>query len=127
VDDLNALLEQREQAVTRARAKAGDLAHGLKTPLAILAHEAERAEAAGNNDVAVAMRQQVDRMRRQIDYHLAHARAAAAGANARTWTRCSATYSITRANGRARKSSSPRSKPKDPKSSRWTMTAPGYR
>ena len=37
VDDLNALLEQREQAVTRAHAKAGDLAHGLKTPLAVLA------------------------------------------------------------------------------------------
>jgi signal transduction histidine kinase len=92
VDDLNALLEQREQAVTRARAKAGDLAHGLKTPLAILAHEAERAEAAGNSDVAAAMRQQVDRMRRQIDYHLAHARAAAAGtkSNARCAVRDSA-------------------------------------
>jgi signal transduction histidine kinase len=86
VDDLNALLEQREQAVSRARAKAGDLAHGLKTPLAILAHEAERAEAAGNGDVALAMRQQVDRMRRQIDYHLAHARAAAAGS--RSSARC---------------------------------------
>jgi signal transduction histidine kinase len=34
VDDLNALLEHREEAVRRAQAKAGDLAHGLKTPLA---------------------------------------------------------------------------------------------
>jgi signal transduction histidine kinase len=79
VNDLNALLENREQAVRRAIAKAGDLAHGLKTPLAILAHEAERARAAGQRDVAVAVQQQVDRMRRQVDYHLAHARAAAAG------------------------------------------------
>jgi signal transduction histidine kinase len=79
VDDLNALLEQREQAVRRAVAKAGDLAHGLKTPLALLALEADRASAAGQEDVAAALREQVGRMRRQIDYHLAHARAAASG------------------------------------------------
>jgi signal transduction histidine kinase len=84
VNDLNALLDQRELAVGRAVAKAGDLAHGLKTPLAILAHEAERARLAGHVDVATAVSQQVDRMRRQIDYHLAHARAAAAGATAAT-------------------------------------------
>src|SRR5262249_41947083 len=35
VDDLNALLEERERRVARAVAKAGDLAHGLKTPLAV--------------------------------------------------------------------------------------------
>jgi signal transduction histidine kinase len=80
VTDLNALLENREQAVRRAIAKAGDLAHGLKTPLAILAHEAERAKAAGQPDLAAAVEQQVERMRRQVEYHLAHARAAAAGA-----------------------------------------------
>ena len=80
VNDLNALLDSREQAVRRAVAKAGDLAHGLKTPLAILAHEAERAKAAGQTEVAAAIEQQVDRMRRQMDYHIAHARAAAAGA-----------------------------------------------
>jgi signal transduction histidine kinase len=80
VNDLNALLENREQAVRRAIAKAGDLAHGLKTPLAILAHEAERAKASGHMEVAAAIEQQVDRMRRQVDYHIAHTRAAAAGA-----------------------------------------------
>jgi signal transduction histidine kinase len=80
VDDLNALLDHRERTIARAIAKAGDLAHGLKTPLAVLAQEAERAESAGQLDVADAIRQQVDRMRRQIDYHLAQARAAASGA-----------------------------------------------
>jgi hypothetical protein len=40
VDDLNALLDHRDQAVQRAIARSGDLAHGLKTPLAILAHAA---------------------------------------------------------------------------------------
>jgi signal transduction histidine kinase len=80
VSDLNALLEHREQIVRRAVAKAGDLAHGLKTPLAVLAQEAERADAAGQSELAGAIRQQVERMRRQVDYHLAHARAAASGA-----------------------------------------------
>jgi signal transduction histidine kinase len=77
VDDLNALLEERERRVTRAVAKAGDLAHGLKTPLAVLAHEAQQARAAGHEQLAAEIDQQVDRMRRQIDYHLAHARSAA--------------------------------------------------
>lgn len=81
VTDLNALLDHREQAVTRAIAKAGDLAHGLKTPLAVLAHEAERARRAGHTEIAAAIDQQVDRMKRQVDYHLAHARAAASGAS----------------------------------------------
>jgi signal transduction histidine kinase len=79
VDDLNALLAQREQMVERAQAKAGDLAHGLKTPLAVLTNEAARAEAAGHADLAATIREQVDRMRRQAEYHLAHARAAAGG------------------------------------------------
>ena len=79
VNDLNALLEHREGIVRRALATAGDLAHGLKTPLAVLSQEADRAEAAGQPDLAAAIRQQLDRMRRQVDYHLARARAAASG------------------------------------------------
>jgi signal transduction histidine kinase len=70
VNDLNALLEHREKVVNRALATAGDLAHGLKTPLAVLAQEVDGSPAA----------QQVERMRRQIEYHLARARAAASGA-----------------------------------------------
>ena len=67
VDDLNALLEDREQAVARALTTAGDLAHGLKTPLAVLAQA----------ELAATLHQQVERMQRQIDYHLARARATA--------------------------------------------------
>jgi signal transduction histidine kinase len=80
VDDLNALLEHREQLVHRATAKAGDLAHGLKTPLAVLAREAELASTEGHTELADTMSQQIERMRRQVEYHLAHARAAAVGA-----------------------------------------------
>jgi len=79
VNDLNALLDHRDEVVRRALGKAGDLAHGLKTPLAVLLHEVQRAEDAGQHDLAAEMRTQLDRMRRQIDYHLAHARAAASG------------------------------------------------
>jgi signal transduction histidine kinase len=79
VNDLNSLLEHREKVVRRALAKAGDLAHGLKTPLAVLAQEADRADAEGQHEVAATIHQQVERMRRQVDYHLAHARAANSG------------------------------------------------
>lgn len=80
VDELNALLDHREQAVRRAVGKAGDLAHGLKTPLAILSQEADRARAGGHSGLAEAITEQVERMRQQIEYHLAHTRAAASGA-----------------------------------------------
>jgi signal transduction histidine kinase len=79
VDDLNGLLEERERRVGRAVTKAGDLAHGLKTPLAVLAKDIDSADEAGQHDLAVSMRLQVERMRRQIDWHLAQARATAAG------------------------------------------------
>ena len=81
VSELNQLLADREQRITRAHRKAGDLAHGLKTPLTLLNQQAERAKAAGQLDLANAIHQQIERMRRQIDYHLAHARASASGGN----------------------------------------------
>ena len=80
IDELNALLEDREKAVQRAFATAGDLAHGLKTPLALLTQEADRAASAGSPELAGNIAQQVERMSRQVDYHLARARAAASGA-----------------------------------------------
>lgn len=79
VNDLNSLLEHRERIVQRALAKAGDLAHGLKTPLAVLAQEADRADTVGQHETAAVISQQVERMRRQVEYHLAHARAAGSG------------------------------------------------
>lgn len=97
VSDLNALLGDREQRVARALTTAGDLAHGLKTPLAVLNREAERASAAGHTEVAAAITRQVDRMRRQVDYHLAQARASASGGN--PGVRC---HVLTSADGLAR-------------------------
>jgi signal transduction histidine kinase len=80
VNELNALLDERERRVARAVAKAGDLAHGLKTPLAVLAHEAQQVRAAGHQQLAAEIDRQIDRMRRQIDYHLARARSLASSA-----------------------------------------------
>jgi signal transduction histidine kinase len=80
VDDLNVLLDHREEAVRRAQAKAGDLAHGLKTPLAVLAQDAAVAEGRGHHDLAASVRREVEGMRRQVDFHLAQARAAASAA-----------------------------------------------
>jgi signal transduction histidine kinase len=97
VNELNALLGDREQRVTRALTKAGDLAHGLKTPLTLLNQHAERAKAAGQIELAAAIGQQVERMRRQVDYHLAHARASASGGNPAA--RC---HVLTSADGLAR-------------------------
>jgi signal transduction histidine kinase len=79
VTALNQLLEHQDRRVRDALAKAGDLAHGLKTPLAVLTHEADRASAAGHRELAATLTQQIVRMQRYIDYHLAHARAAASG------------------------------------------------
>lgn len=81
-DSLNALLDQQEETVRRARERAGDLAHGLKTPLAILAAEARRLEEAGDPAAAWRLREQIGQMRLHVDRQLARVRshgAAAAG------------------------------------------------
>ncbi len=74
IDDLNRLLEEREQSMKRAWDTAGDLAHALKTPLALLTQEAERHNSA-------TMTELIDRISRQVSYQLARARATASGAS----------------------------------------------
>lgn len=71
---LNALVDQHENGIRRARERAGDLAHGLKTPLAILAAEANRLEAAGNAISARRLRDQIAAMRAHVERQLARAR-----------------------------------------------------
>ncbi|MCC7044477.1 MAG: sensor histidine kinase [Acidobacteria bacterium] len=79
IDRLNVMLEDRERAITRAHAAAGDLAHALKTPLALLMREADVARAAGQTALADAITSQVRRMTAQIDRQLSRARVAASG------------------------------------------------
>lgn len=81
VDDLNALLDYAESVVERGRLQAGNLAHGLKTDLAILANEAERLASphlpTDAAPTARMIRERVAGIRRQLDHHMARARAAA--------------------------------------------------
>lgn len=74
VDDFNGVLSINAEIVNRARTQAGNLAHAVKTPLAILANAAERED----TPLARLVIEQVAMARRQVDYHLARARAAAA-------------------------------------------------
>jgi signal transduction histidine kinase len=78
VADLNAVLETNGQIVARARTQAGNLAHGLKTPLAVLSNQAAALDTAGRQDDAQRLTEQIRLMQRHVDYHLARARAAAA-------------------------------------------------
>ena len=73
--ELNALLDHNEALVERARTHVGNLAHGLKTPLSVLTNEARRSE----GPLAELVGRQVALMRRQVDHHLARARAIATG------------------------------------------------
>ncbi len=75
VDDLNRLIAFQDAAVDRAKTHAGDLAHGLKTPLAVLDALARQATADGSNTLADAVSAEVGQMRRQVDRVLARARA----------------------------------------------------
>jgi signal transduction histidine kinase len=77
VDDLNSMLDATGQLVQRARSQAGNLAHGLKTPLAVLTDEAQRLANSGASDCSSIILDQCQRMQRQIDYQLARARSAA--------------------------------------------------
>ena len=77
VDDLNSLIDTNAQMVVRARAQAGNLAHALKTPLAILMDEAYRLTNLGQHESAQVILQQCQRMQRHIDYQMARTRAAA--------------------------------------------------
>ncbi|WP_211169005.1 ATP-binding protein [Aromatoleum toluvorans] len=74
VDELNAVLSHDAEVVARARTQAGNLAHAIKTPLAVLGNAAMREEGA----LARLVSDQVATAQRQVDYHLARARAAAA-------------------------------------------------
>lgn len=75
VDDLNRLIQFQRTAVERARRQAGDLAHGLKTPLTVLGALARQAAEDGRDDIAQSIDGEVHQMRRQVDRVLARARA----------------------------------------------------
>lgn len=80
VDDLNKLIAFQDAAVDRAKTHAGDLAHGLKTPLAVLGAIARQETSDGRKELGASIDEQVTQMRRQVDRVLARARAGIAAA-----------------------------------------------
>jgi signal transduction histidine kinase len=74
-DELNNLLEHNAAIVERARTHVSNLAHALKTPLAVLVNEA--ADQPGT--LAESVRRQAAAMRRQVEHYLSRARTAATG------------------------------------------------
>lgn len=78
VQDFNHVLDQNEQVVKRARAMAGNLAHAIKTPLAVLGNLAAD-QASDRRAWAGQLQEQVASIRDQVDWHLGRARAAGAG------------------------------------------------
>jgi signal transduction histidine kinase len=79
-EEINALLDAREAALTRARGRAADLAHGLKTPLAALAAGAERLAKDGEREAAAEIGALGAMMERHVHRELARARIAAGAA-----------------------------------------------
>ena len=82
VQEFNHVLRINAEMVQRARTQAGNLAHSVNTPLTIMGHAAARE----NGPLAELVREQVASASRQVDHHLARARAAAAAASAQNHT-----------------------------------------
>jgi len=86
VDELNELLDHNEKQAEEARRHAGNLAHALKTPLTVIMNSAT----AKADDLADTVIRESGVMRRQVDHHLARARAVGrrghAHSRAKVWT-----------------------------------------
>jgi len=84
-EEINQLLAHSEEQAEEARRHAGNLAHALKTPLTVITNAAT----ADSPDLDATVIRESAVMRRQIDHHLARARAigrrASVQARARVW------------------------------------------
>jgi signal transduction histidine kinase len=84
-EEINLLLAHSEEQAEEARRHAGNLAHALKTPLTVITNAAT----AHSPDLAETVCREAIVMRRQVDHHLARARAigrrASAHARATVW------------------------------------------
>lgn len=74
---INELADAREKDLARARRRAADLAHGLKTPLAALAAQSRRARATGATEAADGLDRAIAAASAAVDSELARSRAAA--------------------------------------------------
>ncbi|WP_422343255.1 sensor histidine kinase [Parasphingorhabdus sp.] len=97
VDELNELLDHNEKQAEEARRHAGNLAHALKTPLTVIMNSAT----AKADDLADTVIRESGVMRRQVDHHLARARAVGRRGHAHSRSRVwSSLQAVERAVGR---------------------------
>lgn len=73
--ELNSLISHNKSVVDRAQTHVGNLAHALKTPIAVLQNEAQ----ADDMTPSLIVAKQTENMAAQVDHHLRRARAAARG------------------------------------------------
>lgn len=76
--EMNALMEQNEQLVDRARTHVGNLAHALKTPLSVIQNDVEGAD----DERSKRIQTQSRLIREHVDHHLKRARIAGGGSGA---------------------------------------------
>ncbi len=76
VQEIDGLIDARDAELQRAKARAGDLAHGLRTPLQVLQSEIERLAQKGQTDVALNLSTVTRTMQRTVERELARVRLA---------------------------------------------------
>jgi signal transduction histidine kinase len=87
VAETNRLLDAQETALVKARARAGDLAHGLKTPLTALTMLAEGLRSSGQHGLAQDIDHHLRGLGRHVERELVRSRIAAGAQTARTFLR----------------------------------------
>ena len=75
VIETNALLDAQDAALEAARTRASNLAHGLKTPLAVMAAQSRILRRRGDLDLANQIDSQLESMRRHVEREMARSRA----------------------------------------------------
>ncbi|MEI9424162.1 HAMP domain-containing sensor histidine kinase [Mesorhizobium sp. Cs1299R1N1] len=75
-DEINRLLYAQEKALARARSRATDLAHGLKTPLQVLSADIRALREKGETKLADEIEKSASAIRRHVERELARARLA---------------------------------------------------
>ena len=74
VDEINELLAAQERDLERARGRAADLAHGLKTPLSALAADVRTLKESGQETIAGQVEEVAETIRRHVERELARTR-----------------------------------------------------
>jgi len=86
VAEINNLLAAREAAIVKARAHAADLAHGMKTPLQVLAADVRTLREKGEAQIAAEIDQVATTLKSHVERELARTRIGAAATTDATET-----------------------------------------